>query len=139
MVQWFWRRLKCEKCTDNGHKVLTIQNVAHTTIWVRWAKGKRKKIEDTMAGYPVLSKHHPFILCIFKWNSPKLYLHKISRTKYVWGITSCVLSFNVSKMFICIDINHSIMFKPENKYACFIQNPSPHIYHIIKVYHQYVI
>ena len=69
---------------------------------------------------PVLSKCHPFLLCIVKRNSPKLYLHKIWKTKNIWGITTGILNFNVPKMFNFIDINHSIMLKSENKDACFI-------------------
>jgi hypothetical protein len=32
LAKCFWRRLKCEKCTDHEYKLLII---AHTTIWVR--------------------------------------------------------------------------------------------------------
>ena len=45
-IQWFWRRSrKCEKFTDgwtdDGRCAMTI---AHSSLWLRWAKKKKKKI-----------------------------------------------------------------------------------------------
>jgi hypothetical protein len=61
---------------------------------------------------------------------------------YIGGITSRVLSFNVSKMFQFIDINHSIMLKSENKDTHVLLKIPHQIYIILlrrKAYHQYIV
>jgi hypothetical protein len=115
--QWFRRRsLKCEKFTDDRWRVPSGGNSSHRPLVL--TPGELKSFYGWLAS----TVHVPSLRTMYFLNGTALnciYI-KFEKQNNIWGITSCVLSFNVAKMFKCIDINHSIMLKSENRDTCFI-------------------